>query len=300
MSDQQPSEAFTEAYSEEVSQDEPAEQVEQAEEQHEEPAQPSGPSAEDFNNPNSDYWADQAKSKGWSEDFEGDQASGKFQKTPREFVKDGDMYNQLHALKRDQAQMKADFGSKLEMQGNMQREAHKAKLEELEIMRGEAIDEADRSKADALQGQIDTVRGQIVEPVAAPAPQAGQVAPEIRQWEMSNPWINDINDPSAPNFAKAHYADQQYNQAVQRGFSGAQLVAVIDKAVKQQFPTRNASRQNAPAAESGGRPAQRGTRALSYDQLSRGEQRQVDQAVGNNMFTKDEAVAKMNEYRKEG
>ncbi len=297
--EQVPSEAFQDAYGE---QEAPEQQEEaQAEPQEVEQTEPQGPTADDLNDPNSEYWKGQAKSQGWSEDFSPDPSKGKYQKTAREFVNDGDLYGQLHSLKQNQDRMQSEFKASTEQQLAMQRAAHVARLEELSAARNAAMDDFDREKLDEVDKQMAGIRDQMARTPAPAAPTPIGQNPVVQQYEANNPWVNDMNDPTAPNFAKAQYADKVFVAAINQGASPENAIAAMDQAVRSKFPAQNAMRQTAPAVESASRPSGGGKpRSLGYDQLSRPEQRQIDMAVNNGMYTREEAVKKINQYRQEG
>lgn len=267
------------------------------------PVEQQGPSSQDINNPNSDHWKDQAKAQGWDESFEGDPDSGKFQKTAREFVNDGKMIHQLSSLRKDQQRMEDNFNRKNESDLSLQKAAHEGRIADLEAQRNEAIDEADRDTAGAIQDKIDVERNHlsnIPDPKPA-APAYVQNPPQLIAYEANNTWAKDLNDPAAPNYGKAKYADQIYSQAIMQNRSVDDAIAIMDQAVKAQFPQRNANRGNAPVGEGASRPSGggRGAQALTYDQFSREEQHQVDLVVDNRMYTKEEAVKQINKYRQE-
>lgn len=254
---------------------------------------------DDLNDPNSDYWKDQAKSQGWSEDFKGDPLTGKFQKTAREFVNDGNFIHQINSVKKGQERMEQEFKRNTETQLAMQKSAHEATVAELSAKRDDAIDEADRDAALGYQGQIDKLNENKPAAQQAPPPYNPGTDPAVRSYEERNAWLNDISDPTAPNYAKAQYADKVFSAALMRGMPSQDALKEMDASVRQAFPANNPNRQRAPNSEGSRRPGNRGSSSLSYEQLSGSEQKQIDMAVSNGMFTKDEAVKKINEFRSE-
>lgn len=252
-----------------------------------------------FNDPNSDYWKQRATAIGWQEDFEADPDAGKFQKTPREFVNDGKFITRLSNLQAGQDRMEAEFKRNTDTQLSMQKSAHQAQIDELIIKRDESIEEADKEVANNYQEKIDNLRESAPQETSQGTPYSPAADPIVSSYEARNVWLKDMNDPTAPNYAKAKYADAVFSKAIMNGTPSQDAIMVMDKAVREQFPASNSNRQRAPHSEGSQRPAGRQTQALTYDQLSRGEQNDIDKAVEHGMFTRAEAVKKINGYRNE-
>jgi hypothetical protein len=197
--------------------------------------------------------------------------------------------------------MEDNFNRKNESDLSLQKAAHEGRIADLEAQRNEAIDEADRDAAGAIQDKIDVERDNLSKIPKPETPRQQQPNGALAAFESANPWVNDLSDPTAEHYAKAKYADQIYTQSMMQRYSPEDSIAIMKEAVNAQFPQRNANRNNAPAGEGGSRPSGggRGAQSLSYDQLSRTEQHEVDLAVDNRMYTKEEAVKQINKYRQE-
>lgn len=251
-----------------------------------------------FNDPNSDYWKEIAIGKGWQEDFEGNQE--KFKKTPREYVNDGKFLDQLHSLRNNQERMQGEFEQNTQTQLSMQKAAHQAQIDELKVKRDDAIEDANREVANQYQQKIDDLKESMSPPFpAGAAPYEPGKDPAVRAYEERNPWLKDINDPRAPNYAKAKFADDVFTKVLMRGGGSQEALRLMDQAVRQSFPQNNPNRQRAPNSEGSQRPAGKKAQDLPYEQLSRQEQNDIDKAVRFGAFTKAEAVKKINGYRRE-
>ncbi len=269
-----------------------------------------GPTAEDLNDPNSDYWQEQAKDQGWNDDPNFEPRSGKYRKTPREFVESGNLMSELHQIK--QRQEKFDKATKAmhNTQLALQRSAHEGRISDLKEKRGEAIDESDREGADKIQVEIDKVRQDIykMDDVPAATAQRGYEKPsessEVKAYEAANPWVNDLHNPNGKNHQKAAYADQVFTQARNQGMSNAQALNAMHTLANQNFPAQSkpSRRDSGGGGEGGGRPrgGNRSKADVPYNQLTGQEQREIDTAVNNNMFSRAEAVTQINKYRNEG
>lgn len=121
---------------------------------------------------------------------------------------------------------------------------HDAQLEvqrtELEGKKTAAIEAADPQAVAAIDKQLDAI--------AAPAPQAAPVAPELDAWNTANPWILEDG-------AKSAYAKSLYGQGVAQGLPISHILAHVNQAIDKEFPSKPANTQ--PAAEGGSKPSGR-------------------------------------------
>ena len=257
----------------------------------------AGPTADDINNPMSGYWKGRAKNQGWKESEKIDPTPEKYAKTAREYVTTGDHIDQVHKLKQRQDKMEVDFEANTNAQLSMQKAAHEATLEEATQARDDAIGEADRETASLQQKRIDNANEQLRN---IPKPQAKVAPQELTAYEANNPWVNDLHDPTAANFAKANYADKIYGAAIMQGHNAANAVQIMDDMVKQSFPNKNMMRDTAPAPEGGSGKVRGGPRVFAYSDFSNSEQKQIDLSVNSGQFTEKEAVKMMNKFRAEG
>ena len=273
-----------------------AEPIEQAE-QTEPAEQQAEANTDDLNDPNSEYWQQQATKAGWTPDG----GKGEFSKTAREFVNDGKLFSQIDHQSKQINNIREDMTRKHEADLKLQRMGHEASIQGLEKTRDDAIDEADRPAANAAQDQIDALNQQI-NVINQPAQPAAQVTSSaaVQAYEQSNPWLADNNNSMSPNFQKATVAHQIYNAALSEGYTPDNALQTMDQAIKQQFPEQNPMRQNAAHVEGSRRPAGKNSREPGYKDLPRNIQDQIDIGVNTGMYkTQDEAVKQFNSYSNE-
>jgi hypothetical protein len=274
-------------------------------------AAPIAPTAEELGDPNSDYWREEAKAQGWNDDPSFVPRAGKYQKTAREFVENGNLMSEVHQLKQRQDKSDATSKTALETQLGMQRAAYEGRISELQKERGDAIDEADREGADRIQGDIDKVRNDIAEMDNVPVEtvQPGYEKPSessvVKAYEDANPWIKELNSPGSANYQKAQYANQVFTQARNNGMTNQQAINATEQLTNQNFPfqAKPNRRERGGGGEGGARPrgGKRAQADIPFDRLSGQEQSQINLAMDNGMYpSRDAAVAQVNKYRREG
>ena len=285
--------------------DEPKETLSLNEAPDPEPIQNQGPTAEELNDPNSDYWKEQAKEQGWNEDFV--PKDGEFQKTPREFVKYGEMYNYTHRLNQKIDRIDQEHKEQREADLNLQRVAYESRLQELEGKRNDAVETADRETFDKVDKEIQELRQNAPE-APKETPQALAPIPTsdaVHQFEAENPWFkvaipgDPSYNPADPDFQKASYVNWVYAQQTSQGKEPDEALEIVKQGLKDNFPEVNSRRERAPASELGGRKPS-GAQKIGFNQLSAKEQTDIDKYIQAGIYKdRDEAVEVINKHRGE-
>jgi len=178
----------------------------------------------------------------------------------KKFNERGEMIGTIRRLEKNLDAAKTDFGSRLDHHKKLQEAQMKVAISELESRRDSAIDEADREKANNIQGQIDEVRAQAIP--ETPAPQNNQDV--LDNWNTSNAWIRE-------DTPKAAYAMMRFNTHSQTKSPDEAIIA-MESDVAGQFPDVN-PRRSQPSTVEGGRskPGTKATVKLSWSQLTADE-----------------------------
>lgn len=178
----------------------------------------------------------------------------------KKFNERGEMIGKIRSLEKRMDGQQKDFGARLDSQKKLHEAQLKVTISDLESKRDDAIDLADRDKANAIQGQIDDVRLQTV---VEPAEEDGNNV--VDDWNADNPWVFE-------NTPKAAYAQSRFNTYSQQGQAGGQAIAAMEADVAREFPKTNARRDNAPAVEGGrSKPGSRPPAKLAWSQLTADE-----------------------------
>ena len=257
-----------------------------------------GPSFEEMNDPNSDYWKEQAKAQGWREDYTPD--NGQYQKTAREFVQDGKFMDQTHRLRQDFDRFKSDQEKSNEANLELQRVSYEARLQELTKERTEAVETADTERFNEVDKQIQTLQMNAPQQPAEQPPQPViKTSETVQAYQAQNPWLNDVLNPLAENFQKASYAHRVYNQALAQNKTPDEALEALKAGVREHFPDTNPRRNTAPGIETGtGKPKVKND--LSFNQLSGAEQNQINNMVAAGLFDSiEEGVKAANKARGE-
>lgn len=203
-----------------------------------------------------------ASGNGWT-DLEAWEAKGGHRDdwvSAKKFNDTGDMIGKIRHLERRLDDREKDFGARLDQQSQLHKAQMKVTLADLEAKRDDAIDLADRDKANAIQGQIDEVRATSVD--VEPEATASNDQTVLDDWNATNTWITDEDSP------KAAYALMRFNSHLQSGKGSLQAIEQMESEVSRKFPDKNDRRENAPSVEGGrSKPGRKASVKLSWDQL---------------------------------
>ncbi len=202
-----------------------------------------------------------ASGNGWT-DLEAWEAKGGHRDdwvSAKKFNDTGDMIGSIRELKRLREQDKKEFDSRLNHNKTLHDAQLKVAIADLETKRDDAIDLADRDKANNIQGQIDELRTTTTD---APLETTTNDQTTLDDWNDANDWIKDEDSP------KAAYAIQRFNRHLGSGKTNAQAIAKMELEVAKQFPDKNERRENVATVEGGrSKPGKRASVKLSWDQL---------------------------------
>ena len=184
---------------------------------------------------------DKAREGGWKpkEDWQGEPDEWR---SAEVFNERGEWIDKHKAQQKRMDDLETTFTSRLDNQRKFMDQQAEAQRNELIRKRDDAIDEADREKANKFQDDIDSLKK-----TEDPVTNGNDNQAVMDSWNASNPWILG-SDP------KAAYGKQQFSTYQQQGMTAAQAISKMEADVTQAFPDINSQRHNAPLQE-GGTPA---------------------------------------------
>lgn len=185
-----------------------------------------------------------ARADGWkSEDEWGDDAAKPAECVSAEIFNERGIWISKHKdQQRRMDEMEVNTNKRIDQQRKMMEGMNEARITELTQKRDDAIDDADREKANNFQDQIDTVKSSKAE-----EPKVANHQTEIDNWNSANPWILGT-DP------KAAYAKQQCAAYQNNGMSVPDAIAAMEKDINKHFPDVNPQRDEQPLQEKGTKP----------------------------------------------
>ena len=203
-----------------------------------------------------------ASGNGWTdrEAWEGKGGDPDEWVSARKFNERGEMIGNIRSLKQRLDDQEKKFDARLDHNKTLHEAQMKVTIADLEAKRDDAIDLADRDKANQIQGQIDEVKATSVD-VAPETVTNDQSA--LDDWNDANSWVTDEDSP------KAAYAIQRFNRHLVAGKTNAQAIASMELEVAKQFPDKNERRENVATVEGGrSKPGKRAVVKLSWDQVT--------------------------------
>jgi len=227
---------------------------------------------------------EQAMRNGWrpKEEWNGDSDEWV---SAKKFNERGQMIGDIRQLKRRLDSQEESFGNRLDHHKKLQEAQMKVAISDLESRRDEAIDLADREKANSIQSQIDDTRAQAVEPAPAPA-QNGQTV--LDEWNANNSWVNE-NTPKAA-FAKMMFVQHSQNKSVE------DAITATEADITKEYPDVNPRREQASTVESGrSKPGARVSSKLNWSQLTADEVKWFNVMPGT--WTKEEFLQTVQDER---
>ena len=233
----------------------------------------------------------EARARGWTSKEEWVKAG----KDPDQWVnaKHFNEKGRLISQARQLQELKTTFDKRLEGVATLykaQISTLQAQNQQLQAARDEAIAYGDVNKVKQLDQQIMTnaveqLQIQQSQQQVASIPQVSQAELEREAaWERNNQWIN-ANDPTAPEYGKAVYARQLYQQLLQQPLSVDDRLATLERELAAKFPKSNPNREKPPVTD--GKTAERVSGKLTFADLTPDERQQWD-SFGKQFF-KDKA-----------
>jgi len=184
----------------------------------------------------------------------------------RKFNERGEMIGEIRSLKRRLDDQETGFSTRLDSQKKIHQAQIKVTIADLESKRDDAIDLADKDRANTIQAQIDDVRTQSAELDVEHASPATDDQSVLDAWNADNAWVAETDSP------KAAYAIMRFNNHLGGGKTTAEAIAAMENEVAKQFPDKNLRRESAPNVEGGrSKPGQRAAVKLSWGQLTNDE-----------------------------
>ena len=210
---------------------------------------------------------DKAREGGWKpkEDWQGEPDEWR---SAEVFNERGEWIEKHKTQQKRMDELENTVQSRLENQRKMMEQQAETQRNELIRKRNDAIDEADREKANKYQDDIDSLR-QNEEPE-----QVNNNQVVMDNWNTANPWILQ-NDP------KAAYGKQQFAAYQGQGMSAQQAITAMEADIAREYPNINPQRHNAPLQE-GGTPAggKAKARKLSMGDLTSDERKYYNSMPG--------------------
>jgi hypothetical protein len=184
---------------------------------------------------------DKAREGGWKpkEDWKGEPEEWR---SAEVFNERGEWIEKHKAQQKRMDNLESTVESRLENQRKLMELQSETQKNELIRKRDDAIDEADRDKANKYQEDIDSLNKSNETVTNSNNPEA-----ELNSWNANNPWIMQ-NNP------KAAYGKQQFASYQQQGMNSQQAIAAMEADVGREFPDINPQRLSAPLQEGGTPP----------------------------------------------
>lgn len=230
---------------------------------------------------------DEARSRGWTTKDEWVKAG----KDPDQWInaKHFNEKGRLIAQARQLQELKGNFDKRLEAVATLykgQISVLQNQNKQLQSARDEAISYGDVNKVKELDQQImanavEQLQIQQSQQQMTAAPQVDQAELEREAaWERNNQWIS-ANDPTAPEYGKAVYARQYYQQLLQQPMSVDERIATLERELATRFPKTNPNREKPPVTD--GKTAERVSGKLTMADLTPDEKQQWD-SFGKQFF----------------
>lgn len=173
------------------------------------------------------------------------------------FIERGVWIQKHKAQEKRLDEMESTFNTRMDNANKLHAQQMEAQKSDLVRKRDEAIDLADREKANGYQNDIDKLNEQTIDTSPASNDQG-----TLDAWNTANSWIMG-SDP------KAAYAKQQFGVYQQQGMTAGQALATMEADVNRAFPALNPERENQPIPEGGSRPGKkRAARKLAMSDLT--------------------------------
>jgi hypothetical protein len=268
---------------------EPSASISDAFELEEKPADKPEPEKEEAAEPESaqaDPDEDEARNRGWTSRDEWVKAG----KDPSQWVnaKHFNEKGRLIAQARQLQELKGNFDKRLEGVATLykaQINTLQAQNKQLQTARDEAITYGDVNKVKELDQQLMT---NAVEQLQIQQSQQQSTTPQVDQadlereaaWERNNQWIN-ANDPAAPEYGKAVYARQLYQQLLQQPMSVDDRLQTLERELSAKFPKTNPNRDKPAVTDA--KTADRVSGKLTMADLTPDERQQWD-SFGKQFF----------------
>jgi len=200
-----------------------------------------------------------AKRNGWrpKDQWSGDPDEWNNAKT---FNERGDMIGKLRAVDKRMDEQESKFNSRLDHQAKLHEAQMKVTIKDLESRRDDAIDEADRVKANEYQSQIDAARTQPEPQVEKQQSEGQQI---LDEWNSRNSWIFDEDD------ARSAYAIKRYQVHARTIKDTSEALRMMESDVERTYPKVNERRNEAQTVEGGrSKPGSRPSTKLTWDRLT--------------------------------
>jgi hypothetical protein len=270
---------------------EPSASISDAFELEEKPADKPEPEAEQEDSPEpeaakADPDEDEARNRGWTSKDEWVKAG----KDPDQWVnaKHFNEKGRLIAQARQLQELKGNFDKRLEGVATLykaQINTLQAQNKQLQAARDEAITYGDVNKVKELDQQLMT---NAVEQLQIQQSQQQSTTPQVDQaelereaaWERNNQWIS-VNDPAAPEYGKAVYARQLYEQLLQQPMSVDDRLQTLERELSAKFPKTNPNRDKPAVTDA--KTADRVSGKLTMADLTPDERQQWD-SFGKQFF----------------
>jgi hypothetical protein len=244
----------------------------------------------------------EARSRGWTSKEEW-VASGKDPEqwvNAKHFNEKGRLISQARQLQ----ELKNTFDKRLEGVATL----YKAQIntlqqqnKNLQSARDEAIAYGDINKVKEIDQQlmVNAVEQLQIQQVAQqPQQQVSQQELEREAgWERNNQWIN-ANDPTQPDYSRAVYARQLYQQLLQQPMTVDDRIAYLERDLAVKFPKSNPNRDKPGITD--GKTAERVSGKLTMADLTPDERQQWD-SFGKQFFkNQSEFLQAVTDARKVG
>ncbi len=208
----------------------------------------------------------------------------------KKFNERGEMMGKIHSLNRRLDERSTEFDTRLANQKKLHEAQMKITIADLESKRDDAIDDANREKANKLQTQIDEVKSQQFE-AEPPVVEPKNDQSVLEEWNKNNSWIADPDSP------KAGYAIMRFNTHQAKGLDFQSAITAMEADVAKQFPDINPARETASTVESGrSRPGNKGTVKLTWNQLTAEEAKWFN-AMPGGTWTKEDYLQSVADER---
>lgn len=159
---------------------------------------------------------------------------------------------------KDQAKQNKNLQKELEAQRSFYGQQVENLREELNTRRDTAVEEADVTRFNEIQKQIDNL------PAPAQPGQNDQLSDELKTWnaDPKNSWYRTDE-------AKQALADRRFLLYKQQNYTDGDAIALMQVDVDKRFPPVNANRDGAPPSEGGSKPGRKSApRRLSLSDLT--------------------------------
>ena len=228
-----------------------------------------------------------AMEMGWrpKEEFDGDEDSFI---DAKEFVRRKPLFDKIETQSKEIKNVRKAIEALQQHYTAREAAAVEQALAKLRTARKEAIADSDGESFDAIDTEIKRVEkeSERLKALDKQEPEAPEIHPEFAAWTNRNRWYNDTQYMRA-------WADDEGVKLARQGKTPAEVLRILEVAVKKEFPQKftNPNKASAPDVESGSR-GNSGTKSDGFEMTDQ-ERKIMNTLVASKTMTKEKYIEQL-------